>query len=224
MKKIFLAVLFISVLLGLYFFTPLRDYLSPEGFGTLKAWIETQGAWAPLIFGLLYAIATVFALPGSALTIGGGLLFGVAWGTAINLAGATLGACLAFLISRTLGRETAAKFLKKLPRLDRVNEKMAGNGFYAVLFLRLVPLFPFNGLNYALGLTGVRFRDYCSATAIGMLPGAFVFTSLGAAGRHIRLSDPATWSDIRVWGPFVLVLLLSLLPKFFGKRKPPLGD
>jgi len=219
MKKGLLFLTFITIVLGLYFFTPVRDYLSHDGFVTLEAWIRAQGVLAPLVFGLLYIAATVFALPGSVLTIGGGLLFGAEWGTLINWISASLGAMISFLLARYLGREAVTKILKSKGTLQGLDDKIGNNGFYSVLLLRLVPLFPFNGLNFGLGLTKVSFRDYTLATLLGMLPGTFVYTSLGSAGRHLNFSDPSTWLQIQVWGPFALVILLSFVPKIFRRRK-----
>lgn len=218
MKKVFLLILFLVVILGLYFFTPVREYLFKDGFEALEIGIRSLGIFAPLVFGLIYIAATVLALPGSALTIGGGLLFGTLWGTVINLTSATVGAVLAFLIARYLGRDVVTKLLRNQPKLAGLDEKICKNGFYSVLFLRLVPLFPFNALNYGLGLTKVTFKDYTLATAIGMLPGAFVYTSLGAVGRHVDFKDPGMWADYHVWGPFVLVILFSLIPKILKKK------
>jgi uncharacterized membrane protein YdjX (TVP38/TMEM64 family) len=212
-KKILLFLLFITIILGLYFFTPVRDYLSQDGFSVLENWIQAQGVLAPIVFGLIYIAATIFALPGSVLTIGGGLIFGPLWGTLINWLSASIGAAISFLISRYLGRGTVAKILKKQNKLQGLDDKIGKNGFYSVLILRLVPLFPFNGLNFGLGLTKVSFRNYLLATLLGMLPGTFVYTSLGSAGRHVNFLDPATWLQIEVWGPFALVILLSLFPK-----------
>lgn len=218
MKKGFLFLLCLLLVLGLYYCTPVREYLSKEGFITLEAWIRAQGTLAPLVFGLIYIAATVCALPGSVFTIGGGLLFGVWWGTLINWLSASIGAMISFLVARYVGRETITKLLKNKGTLQGWDDTIGNNGWYSVLFFRLVPLFPFNVVNFGLGLTKVSFRDYTLATLFGMLPGAFVYTSLGAAGRHLRLSDPATWLQFRVWGPFLLVILLSLLPKVFRKR------
>lgn len=219
MKKIVLSLIFLFLILGLYFLTPARELLSKEGFAQLEIWIQSQGILAPLVFGSVYVVAVIFGLPGSALTIGGGLLFGTAWGSVINLISATLGAILAFCVARYLGREVVAKLLRSQPKLAGLDQKIGRNGFYSVLFLRLVPLFPFNALNYGLGLTQVTFRDYALATAVGMLPGSFVYTSLGAAGRHVDLSNLETWADYRVWGPFVLVIFLSLIPKIVQRWK-----
>lgn len=216
MNKLILILLFVGTIVLLYFFTPVRDYFSPEGFGRIRSWIEGQGALAPLIFGSIYILATVFALPGSVLTISGGILFGTLWGTLINLVSATLGASLAFLLARYLGREFVEKWTRG--KLKRFDQKIGEHGFTTVFYLRLVPLFPFNLLNFSLGLTQIRFRDYFLATLLGMAPGAFVYTSLGSAGRHLSFSDPSTWLQVQVWGPFVLVILLSLVPKIIKKR------
>jgi len=212
-KKIFLLILFIALALVLYFYTPLGRYLSAEGIGALRDWIKDQGVAAPLIFALLYILATVFAFPGSVLTISGGILFGAAWGTLINLLSATLGASLAFLLSRYLGREFVARWTRG--KVQKLDEKIGQHGFYTVLTLRLIPLFPFNVLNYSLGITQVKFVDYFFASLLGMLPGAFVYTSLGGASHYIDLKDPAAWLDYRVWGPFALVILLAVIPKIF---------
>ena len=219
MKKGFLLIIFISVVLGLYFFTPVRDYLSKEGFVTLEAWIRTQGVLAPLVFGLIYIAATVFALPGSVLTISGGLLFGTWWGTLINWLSASLGAMISFLIARYLGRDAVSKILKSKGTLHGLDEKIGNSGFYSVLLLRLVPLFPFNGLNFGLGLTKVSFWDYTCATLLGMLPGTFVYTSLGSAGRHLSFSDLSTWLQVQVWGPFALVILLTVATRIMIRKK-----
>ncbi len=217
MKKLLILILLVALIAFLYFFTPVRVYLSPEGFEKVQSWIHAQGPAAPLLFALIYILATVFALPGSVLTIGGGILFGTGWGTLINLLSATAGATLAFLLGRYLGRDFVEKRLKG--KLGKFDAKIGELGFYTVLYLRLIPLFPFNLLNYSLGLTQIKFRDYFWATLIGMAPGAFVYTSLGGIGKHLRLSDPRTWADYHVWGPFALVILLSTLPLFFKKKE-----
>lgn len=219
MKKLLSLLVFAGIILGLYFLTPARHYLSQDGFAQLERWIHSLGLWAPVVFGLIYVLACVAALPGSALTIGGGLLFGPWWGTLINWIAATIGALASFLIARYLGRTTVNRLLRNRSALTSLDDKLAGNAFYSVLFMRFVPLFPFNGLNYGLGLTKVSLRDYGWATAIGMLPATFVYTSLGAAGRRVNLTDPHTWADYHVWGPFVLVILLSLLPRLFRRAK-----
>lgn len=148
----------------------------------LEAWVTNAGALGPLLFIALYAAATVLFLPGSLLTLAGGALFGPVWGTLYNLAGATLGAMLAFLVARYLARDwvrqRASGFLKKL--LDGVDAE----GWKFVAFVRLVPLFPFILLNYALGLTRIGVVAYVAASFVFMFPGALAFTYLGYAGRE----------------------------------------
>ncbi len=146
----------------------------------LQAWVAGAGAAGPLLFMALYALATVLFLPGSVITLAGGALFGPFWGTLWNLTGATLGAALAFLIARYLGADWVAR--RAGPRLTRLNEGVAAEGWRFVAFVRLVPLFPFNLLNYALGLTRIPFGAYVLASWLFMLPGAFAYTWLGYAG------------------------------------------
>lgn len=219
MKKILIITAFIAIIVAVYVFTPAKHYLSHEGIQELQTLIKSHGVFAPLTFGLIYIIATVFALPGSVLTLVGGLLFGALWGTAINLISATVGACICFLLSRYLGREFIQKLLRKKTKLEGIDDKIGKHGFYSVLYLRLIPLFPFNMLNFGLGLTKVSFKDYFLGTLFGMIPGAFAYTSLGAAGQHVSLTSLESWQDYRVWGPFVLVILLTLIPKLVKRKK-----
>ena len=148
----------------------------------LQAWIQHAGAWGPLAFMGVYAIATVLFLPGSVLTLAGGALFGPVWGTFYNLTGATLGATLAFLVARYLASDWATR--KAGGRLKQLIEGVEGEGWRFVAFVRLVPLFPFNVLNYALGLTRIKFAHYLVTTYVCMLPGALAYTYIGYAGRE----------------------------------------
>jgi len=148
----------------------------------LEAWIRDAGAIAPLLFVLVYALAAVLFLPGSVLTLAGGALFGPVLGTFYNLTGATLGATLAFLIARYLASDWVAA--KAGGRVKQLINGVEGEGWRFVAFVRLVPLFPFNLLNYALGLTRLRLLPYVIATYLFMLPGAIAYTYLGYAGRE----------------------------------------
>ncbi len=142
---------------------------------TFKNWVEQQGAWGPIIFMAVYAISTVFALPGSALSIMAGVLFGSFWGVVVVLVGATLGASLCFLIARYLLRSNVEQWLgknEKFQKLDAITEK---NGPIIVAVTRLVPLFPFNMLNYGFGLTKVPFLTYVLWTFTCIIPGTALF-------------------------------------------------
>ncbi len=140
------------------------------------------GKWAPLLFVLLYAFATVLFVPGSILTVAGGALFGPRWGTLWNLSGATLGATLAFVIARYVGSDWVAR--RAGERLARLIRGVKEEGWRFVAFVRLVPLFPFNLVNYAFGLTRVRLGEYVMASFVCMAPGALAYTYLGYAGRE----------------------------------------
>jgi uncharacterized membrane protein YdjX (TVP38/TMEM64 family) len=149
----------------------------------LEGWIEDAGIWAPLLFMAVYAIAAALFLPGSVLTLAGGALFGPVLGTFYNLTGATIGATLAFLIARYLASDWVAN--KAGGRLKQLINGVEGEGWRFVAFTRLVPLFPFNLLNYALGLTRIRLSHYIITTFIFMAPAGAAYTYLGYAGREL---------------------------------------
>jgi len=144
------------------------------------AWVEGLGAVGPLVFILGYAVATVAFIPGSVLTLAAGAIFGVVKGTLLTLAGATLGACAAFLVARYLARSAIERRIANNPRFVAIDRAVGREGFKIVALLRLSPIFPFNLLNYALGLTRVRFLDYFAASA-AMLPGTLLYVYYGAA-------------------------------------------
>lgn len=141
--------------------------------------IRNLGPWAAVVYVSLYAAATVAWVPGSLLTLAGGAIFGLVAGTAYTLVGATLGASLAFLVSRYLARAAVERRIGESRKLQAVDEAVGREGAKVVFLLRLSPVFPFNALNYALGLTRVRFRDYVAASAAGMVPGTFLYVYTG---------------------------------------------
>jgi len=147
--------------------------------------IDELGAWAGVAFIALYAVATVAWVPGSVLTLAAGAIFGLLRGTALTLVGATLGASLAFLVSRYVARSAIERKLGDSPKLRAVDEAVAREGAKVVFLIRLSPVFPFNALNYAFGLTRVRFRDYVPASALGMIPGTFMYVYAGHAAGQV---------------------------------------
>ncbi len=187
----------------------------------LELWIQDAGIWAPLLFMAVYAVAAVLFLPGSVLTLAGGALFGPVLGTFYNLTGATVGAALAFLIARYLASDWVAD--KTGGRLKQLIKGVEGEGWRFVAFTRLVPLFPFNLLNYALGLTRIRFSHYLLATYICMLPGAIAYTYLGYAGREaIGGGEGVIQKALLALG---LLALVAFLPRLIGKlRRGPMVD
>lgn len=181
----------------------------------LQAWVEEAGMAGPLLFMAIYALATVLFLPGSIITLAGGALFGPLWGTLWNLTGATLGAALAFLVARYLGADWVAR--RAGPRLLRLNDGVASEGWRFVAMVRLVPLLPFNLLNYALGLTRIPFLTYVLATWVFMLPGAFVYTWLGHAGRDALAGGDGTLRNITI--ALSLLAMMAFLPRLVRKLK-----
>jgi uncharacterized membrane protein YdjX (TVP38/TMEM64 family) len=140
-----------------------------------------------VVFIALYATATVAWVPGSLLTLASGAIFGLGRGTLFTLVGATLGASLAFLIARYVARGALERRIGGDPRLTVMDEAIGREGGKLVFLLRLSPAFPFSLMNYALGLTAVRFRDYVLASATGMAPGTFMYVYAGFAAGQVAL-------------------------------------
>jgi uncharacterized membrane protein YdjX (TVP38/TMEM64 family) len=147
-------------------------------------WVEGLGWWGPAVFIAAYAAATVAFVPGAILTIAAGAIFGVVEGTLIVFVAATLGAMGAFLVARYFARSAIEKRIEGNPRFAAIDRAVAQQGRRIVLLLRLSPVFPFNLLNYALGLTQVRFSDYAVAS-IGMLPGTLLYVYAGAVAGEV---------------------------------------
>jgi uncharacterized membrane protein YdjX (TVP38/TMEM64 family) len=158
-----------------------RDQLNPAD---LQQQIQHLGPWAPLAFIGLFALATVLFLPGAIFGLLGGALFGPVWGSAWNLAGATLGATLAFLTARYVASDWVAR--RSGGRLQGLIEGVEAEGWRFVAMVRLVPLFPFNLLNYALGLTRIRLSQYVVASAVAMIPGTVAYSARPCRARGRR--------------------------------------
>jgi uncharacterized membrane protein YdjX (TVP38/TMEM64 family) len=172
LRVILLAVIFIGGL-ALFRWTPLAEYARPQIIADFFRGLGTPW-WSPLVFVPLYALGTAFGLPGTIPTLAGGAIFGVARGMLFNTIGANLGALGAFLLARYLGRDFVARILRgKAADLD---EKIGEHGFGTMLYLRLIPLVPFNALNFGAGISRVSLRDYVLGSLIGMLPGTLVYT------------------------------------------------
>lgn len=195
-----------------------RDQLNLE---TLDASIKQAGMLGPLLFMAIYALATVLFLPGSILTLAGGALFGPVAGTFYNLTGATMGATLAFLVARYLASDWVAR--KAGGRLKQLIEGVENEGWKFVAFTRLVPLFPFFLLNYALGLTRIRISHYIVATYVFMLPAAFAYTYLGYAGREAIAGGEGMIQKGLL--ALALLALVAFLPHFIRRlrRNPRAG-
>lgn len=154
---------------------------------TIIHWINELGWLAPILFIILYSLATILLLPTMVLTLAGGAIFGPIFGTILNLFGATSGAALAFLITRHLLHDW---FVQK--QSERINKLIVGvnqRGWLFVAVLRLFPVVPFNLVNYGLGITGIGFRLYLITTFIFLIPAEIIYTYFGYAGMD-ALTNP----------------------------------
>jgi len=186
-----------------------RVFGAGERLGALRHWLLTLGPWGPLAFMLIYIAATVAALPGSALGIAAGALFGSVLGVILVNIAATIGAALAFLISRYFARQAVAQWLggnEKFRRLDRLT---ADHGAIIVALTRLVPLFPFNLLNYGFGLTRVPFWTYVFWSWLCTLPGTILYVVGADAVTRAVAQGKIPWTLVAA---FVVALgILTLL-------------
>ncbi|CAK9258112.1 unnamed protein product [Sphagnum jensenii] len=149
-------------------------------------WVQKDvGPWGPLILALAYIPCTVLAIPASILTLGGGYLFGLTVGFASDSIGSTLGATAAFLVGRTVGRSYVTSKLKDYPQFRAIAIAVRKSGFKIVLLLRLVPLLPFNVMNYLLSVTPISTTNYIFASWIGMMPVTLTFVYVGTTIKDI---------------------------------------
>lgn len=197
------------VIAGIAVVVVYRDQLDAAA---LESWLQNAGAAAPLVFMLVYIIGTVFFFPGSVLTLLGGALFGPVMGTFYNLTAATIGAMLSFLMARFLAADWVAN--KTGGRLKQLINGVENEGWRFVAFVRLVPLFPFNLLNYALGLTRISFTQYSIATYIFMLPGAIAYTYLGYIGKEAATGGEGLVQKTML--ALALLAVVSFLPRMIG--------
>lgn len=188
-------------------------YLNAAGFVSSTLFRDTMtqmGTLAPIIFLIVYIIATIFFLPATPLTIASGIIFGKGFGTLYVVIGATIGATIAFLVSRFLGKGFVDRILKgKYKKVYEYDKKLEESGLLVVLFLRLIPVFPFNGLNFALGLTKVKKRHFIIGTLIGIIPGTFLLAFFGDSLKQLNI--------VNILIAVVLFLLLIFSPKIYKK-------
>ncbi len=208
-NKLWKFLLLVFIVAGITLVVTYRDQLDAS---VIQNWIEEAGNAAPLLFMFVYIVGTVFFFPGAVLTLLGGALFGPVLGTAYNLTAATIGAMLSFLVARYLASDWVEK--KTGGKLKQLMNGVESEGWRFVAFVRLVPLFPFNLLNYGLGLTKIKFAHYSIATYIFMLPGAIAYTYLGYIGK-----EAATGGEGLIQKAMLALALLgfvAFLPRIIG--------
>ncbi|RDH82416.1 MAG: sulfurtransferase [endosymbiont of Galathealinum brachiosum] len=209
-KNLKRIILFIIIATGISLSFIYREQINPAG---IQSWIESAGHAAPVLFICIYILSTILFLPGSLLTLLGGALFGPVWGTLYNLTGATAGAMISFLISRYLASGWIEK--KAAGKTQQLIKGVESEGWRFVAFTRLVPIFPFNLLNYALGLTKISFSQYSFASFIFMFPGALAYTYIGYIGK-----EAATGGEDLIKKAMLAIALLAVvifIPRIINK-------
>ena len=202
---------FLVAVVFLLIYTDIKNYVEPE---YLHTWISGFGPWGPMVYILIYSIAPALLFPGTPLTIAGGILFGPIAGTIYTAIGATIGASVAFLIARYMARELVTKLLihGKLNTLDKEVEKQ---GWKIVAFTRLIPIFPFNFLNYAFGLTTIKFSHYVLASFIFMLPAIVAFVLFSSSLLDLFKGKVSREFFIGI----ILVIVVSVIPILYKRIK-----
>jgi uncharacterized membrane protein YdjX (TVP38/TMEM64 family) len=214
LKRIFFLFLIIAAIFAIRF-TGATRYLEQNA---LRELIQGYGALAPVIYMIVYTVAPALFLPGLPITIVGGILFGPFWGVIYTITSATAGACVAFLVSRYIARDWIQKKLMS-PRWRRLDEGVEKHGWKIVAFTRLIPLFPFNLLNYAFGLTKIKFLQYAVTTFICMLPACVAYIVFSSSFLDLLKGKI---SPMFIIG-FGLIVLVSLIPMLYRKYKAKKG-
>jgi uncharacterized membrane protein YdjX (TVP38/TMEM64 family) len=180
---IFLLTIFCIVVTGLAVY--LLGGIDPK---QLQVWLNQAGIWAPLIYIALYTVATLLILPSTALNLTGGAIFGPWLGTLWTSIAAIIAAVVSFAFTRTVGRETIARRLAG--RWQAMDAEMQQGGSFYMFAIRLLPIIPYGLVNFAAGLTSIRFRDYLLGTVLGTVPGVLPFVMLGSSGlQAMRTGD-----------------------------------
>ncbi len=212
--KAVLLLIFIVAAVVTVRFTGVREFLT---MGKLRTLLAAAGIWGPLAFILIFAAGVCLFIPVTMLTVLGAAIFGPYWGFVYVWVAAMLGAAAAFLIGRFLGREFVASLIGG--RLQKYDEAVERNGFATVLYLHLV-YFPFTAMNFGMGLTRVRYRDYFWATGLGILPQTFIFTFFVGTVKEVWATGQ--WANLLCWKVFFslgLFIFSLFIPKIINKLK-----
>lgn len=190
----------------------------------LVEWVHGAGAAGVGVFALVYVVATALLLPGSILTLGAGFAYGPVWGTLLVSPISVLAATVSFVLARFVARDWVSRKVARDPRFAAIDAAVGESGFKIVVLLRLSPVLPFNLMNYALGLTRVRLRDYILGSWVGMLPGTVMYVYLGslvtsatelASGER---PDAGPWGRALYWGGLAATLLVTIVITRVARR------
>lgn len=171
-RQLWRPLLLLLIILCLFIASYLFGWI--DSLSNLQPWIQQQGIWAPLVFFAVYLLLVIAAIPATPLGVAAGALFGSFYGVVIVSVASTIAASFAFLIARYIAKESVEGWIQRKPRMKRLYELTEKQGFIIVAITRLIPLFPYNLLNYGFGLTKISFRTYVFWTWACMLPGTIV--------------------------------------------------
>ena len=214
LSRLVIILAIIGGIFALFQFTPLS--ISDFTPTNIKNFILQFGVWGPVVFILIYASrAVILVIPVGVMSLAGGLAYGKWIGTVYILLGATLGACLSFLMARFLGRKFIESFqwLHK-GRIKSFDEGTEKHGLRIILFIRLIPLFQYDAVNFGAGLSKMKFRHFALGSFIGMIPGGFINALLGSS-----LENIISVQFLVALGCFILLMLIPTIYKAVKKRK-----
>ncbi len=194
-------------LVAIVFLSPLRNQFNLETAGTFVRSIQ-DNPLAPLIYVLIYIGGVILALPGTALTLLAAPIFGFWQGLFLVVIGSNIGCHLTFWIARWLGGDVIQKFIKSDTFLEKASKQIEKNGLVFMLYVRLIPLFPFNGINYLSGLTNVTYKDYALGSLFGMIPGTVVYVYLSHTAADIQNNPLGIIVSISVLIGFTVLITL----------------
>lgn len=221
--KVFLLLFILAIFTWMAWQKGLFYHLHPED---IRLYLISFGIYAPLIFIIIYTLRPLIFFPSSLLCFTSGITFGPLLGTLYTVIGASLGTFVAFGIARLLGRTTVTRLLHG--RLAHFDQKTAEKGFQVILFTRLVPVLPFDAVNYGAGLSQIRFRDFALATLLGLAPHAYVYNYIGDS--LLDIGSPQFYK-----GMILFIFIIGIpavyqfvknptarakLHKFFNKKNP----
>jgi uncharacterized membrane protein YdjX (TVP38/TMEM64 family) len=173
LKLVFLLIV-IAIIICVFCNMKVLRQCTPQN---IKTFVSSYGAFAPIIYIILFTFVPLTLFPDSVLAITGGMCFGMVGGFIFTMIGAIFGSSLSFFLAKTLGHKIFNKFIKN--DLSKLENAIKNRGFMLVFILRLIPLFPFDVISYAAGFSGVKFKDFAFATILGIIPGIFVFINIG---------------------------------------------
>ncbi len=210
-KSIIKLFILLGIVFVLFYF---RNYINIDAMKNLLNNIRAN-PFAPLIFVIVYALAVTLIVPASALTLLSVPMFGFWQGLLLTVLGSNLGCHLSYIIGHSLGEETVRKFIKSGSFIEKAQQKAQQNGFIFMMYVRLIPLFPFAAVNYLSAIIGIRYRDYTIATFLGMLPGSIVYVYLAHTATNIKDNPLGIIVSIAIL--ILFTLIVALLKKRVNK-------